>query len=639
MLPRIVARLVRDGVITAHVGNACLEASHRTPITAGHSLLKAWLEAESADRRVQSPWRVLQPPYAGLKPTTFRPDNLEVLLAGEQPEVARFLLEGFRDGFPLHRLGEWEAVHYDNGPFTDPQAAAAYDALNEAEGPSGHGYTCPCPPEITKLQCDPSFMVKKMASGQHKGGFRRVNHKSKFSDGHPSVNEGIPDHLGEIEYPDVSDMTTEIRRFQRRGATAPEVGKADCARAFRLYPMAPADYGSLGFTDRQGVRHIDSRLSMGLKQGSRLFSSLSMTVGWLLRHVFGIVCVVYIDDFGFVSFDHEESRVAVSAALLLFRLLGIPIADKTEWGQSAMVFLGKLIDIPAGTIGFHATKERRILDLIAAWEDPARVTCTISELETLSGVLCDAVAVVPQGRLFLRRIFALLGYARSRERDLPAARSRFLRIPVSGGLRADLHWWATFLPLLNGKRPFIDKDAPLRVRVPSDHLESSDASDLAVAGVEHTLGEFYRLDFLGVLEAYDKVKASIALREMLAICISAGLWGPCWANRHVILLCDNKSDVDSVRRMGNANSHVEHLLRVFACLALIHNFSFEIEWLPSAANVEADAATRVPLSVFMQQCSHLRPREVSWLPPLPTDKWEQPMVERARESFLQRSLQ
>ena len=63
----------------------------------------------------------------------------------------------------------------------------------------------------------------------------------------------------------------------------------------------------------------------------------------------------------------------------------------------------------------------------------------LSELQSLGGSLCFACKTVPQGKLFLRRIFGQMAYI---ERKMHHSSP----LKLSEEFRKDIKWWVMFLP-------------------------------------------------------------------------------------------------------------------------------------------------------------------------------------------------
>ena len=135
IIPRILETLLADGVIGADTREGCMELFRQGKVSAAaHATFSAWLAAEDAGRRVKSDLRVMQPGIPGLQPSTFRPDNLAVIMGAEQAEVTAYLLDGFCNGFPLHRTSDWTTVVHPSS-----QPATAESTPSQKRGsPSQH---------------------------------------------------------------------------------------------------------------------------------------------------------------------------------------------------------------------------------------------------------------------------------------------------------------------------------------------------------------------------------------------------------------------------------------------------------------------------------------------------------------------
>ena len=76
-------------------------------------------------------------------------------------------------------------------------------------------------------------------------------------------------------------------------------------------------------------------------------------------------------------------------------------ADKTEGPCQSLTFLGIQLDTANMRVSVPATLER-IQQLLQTWA--GKTTATLTELQSLTGVLNDVCQVVRPGRTFLRRL-------------------------------------------------------------------------------------------------------------------------------------------------------------------------------------------------------------------------------------------
>jgi hypothetical protein len=617
---RLFSRLVDDGVFIAqsHIDEIARSFDSGDDLLACYLMFHYWLKADALGRRARSCASVLNPAsvlvpdpsaVAHLRPTSVRADVLDVLLLDEQREMKAFLLHGFEFGFSLSRSRQWSEVAFPNGPM--PSLEAMVELQSGIDDDFSRGLICareafPDAP----WQCSPIFMVEKST-----GGYRRINNFSKGCLRAFSVNDTIPDELGTISYASSEDLQRMILDLKAAGHASVWLGKSDIKSAFRLLPIRPADWCSLGFRDTRGAAWLETRLSFGLKQGPRLFSAFSNTVAWLLCH-YHVPCINMIDDFAFANAPFDRAVLAQKASGLVFALLGVPMAgDKEVLAVPRMVFLGIMHDTVSETISLPQERIVKLQLLVEGWL--ARTTATVADLQSLIGHLCFALRAVPQGRIFLRRCYATL--AAGLKRCISYAARHSLQIPLGAELLADLRWWARFLKVFNGTRSM---HSPCPDLLRAEHIWT-DASDLAASGVYK--GRYWRLPFVGRLSYLAPPHSSIAAREMFAICVSAKLWAEEFAGNHCVFHCDNKGDVDSFRRCCNANPLTLHFMRVLSYIAVLYDFTFEPQWLRSGDNVLADKVSRLSLSEIAQDIdlAGLQRVEVTWLPPHRLDpNWE-----------------
>ena len=254
-------------------------------------LLAEWKQADDAGRRMHNPPSVFQPDtalYPGLLPSSFRPDVLQLVCAGEQKETVDFLLDGFRNGFQLFELpAQIQSIEYKNMRPPNEEAEAAMRKCVSVE--SELGCIGRRPEHMKAFVCSPIFPVAKKKDGLPTGKFRQAHHLSRENEDHDSVNQFVKDEDAEIQYETVLDAvsaTFDLKHKWRAneapsdknsgtlgtdppsdhcmgedsepskgqakpvsGAREPDIRatKKDAARAFRIMPIDPRYYALLGF--------------------------------------------------------------------------------------------------------------------------------------------------------------------------------------------------------------------------------------------------------------------------------------------------------------------------------------------------------------------------------------------------------
>lgn len=166
--------------------------------------------------------------------------------------------------------------------------------------------------------------------------YRKCTDESRGDALHPSVNAGIDRSLCRIAYGTVNDLCQLACDFKHEGWPDPRGGKDDARDAYRLIPNRPSDYGSCGYSHR-GTIYVDARLCFGRSSACRIYSSLSMTNGWLMAQGFGCLNVVYLDDCGRIDRDAARSRMSREIYWGMCELLGILLSEPKSESQSRVM--------------------------------------------------------------------------------------------------------------------------------------------------------------------------------------------------------------------------------------------------------------------------------------------------------------
>ena len=208
--------------------------------------------------------------------------------------------------------------------------------------------------EISKnrLQCYPDAMTLPAhftasplgLTDKSDGSKRRIHHLSFPVNDPSSINSGISDEYGAINYSRITEAITAVQRHGRGCLLI----KRDFENAFRHIPIAPVDTPLLSFEWR-GKYYAERFLPFRLRTAPYLFNLFAETFHWVLQedlqreHISADI-VHYLDDF-LAIIPPEESPVLYSRRFAeLSDEVGLAIKESKSEQGTTVSFAGVEID-------------------------------------------------------------------------------------------------------------------------------------------------------------------------------------------------------------------------------------------------------------------------------------------------------
>ena len=248
--------------------------------------------------------------------------------------------------------------------------------------------------------------------------------------------------------------------------------------------------------------------------------------------------------------------------------------------MTCLTFLGIEIDSVAWQIRLPKKELEGLLSTVQVWmrgsnQPIPRYSSTKRELLSLVGLLSHVASVVHPGRAFL---WSLIDAASS-------VKELEYRVHLNFAARADIAWWYTFIRIWNVV-------SILQLSMVSLPL-ISDASGCWGLGVIH--GNLW-FQVQWPPHWYDHC---IAAKELITIVMAVALWGPYWAGKRVVGLCDNSAVVAAVNKGSARDPSLSHLLRTLAFLVAVLDISLSACHIPGSENISADALSRDIACLFL----------------------------------------
>lgn len=518
------------------------------------------------DQHIQPPKQsLLRVPNSVITPVRTGP--LEKWLQGYDGTKANFLVNGFKFGFSIpfqgpriFRMSPNLQSAKENINILKAQIQIELDAGRVA-GPFDEK-------PFENIQISPLGLVPKKTQGQ----FRIIHHLS-YPDG-GSINSGIPPDLCSVRYQNIDTAAAIIKLFGK----GCHMAKTDIEQAYRIVPISPGDYDLLGFCI-DGKYYYDKSLPMGLSLSCNIFETFSSALQWIAEVKLGVSgCAHILDDFLFIAPSYYKTMSDLSTFLKLTNELGVPIkSDKTVLPCTTISFVGIELDSIKMEKRLPQDKLQKIRYTLDLFRHKKKVTLT--ELQSLIGLLSYACSVVSPGRPFLRRIIDLT----------VGLRKPYHKRRLNQEARADLNAWHVFVEDFNGKSLLL-----------SEQWESSEMLDLYTDASNVACGGYLGNEWFAQSWPVGWTSFHITIKELFPIVIAVELWAQKLKNRCIRFHSDNLSVVHIINKQSSKDKTIMVLLRRLVVQCLKHNIWFQAEHVPGLDNLFADHLSRLKIKEFLQ---------------------------------------
>lgn len=351
------------------------------------------------------------------------------------------------------------------------------------------------------------------------------------------------------------------------------MAKVDLKSAYRSVPISQHSQHFTGLKWNFGDKTVyfkDSKLPFGSKLAPGIFHRITQSVKRMMAKR-GFQCVVvYLDDFFILAPTRAACQHAQTVLIQLLRKLGFQISGKKVIDPTqCIIFLGVELDTVNMCLRLSEDKLLKIREELEEFSQRRRATK--HQLQSLTGKLNWAAAVVYGGRVFLRRVIDLTN----------TLQHKTDRVRLSSEMRQDIAWWLQFMQIFNGKSALLDKQPITAVH-----------ADACTAGCGGVYGHdwFYcnwELDWPQVVAMH------INYKELLAVVVAATRWAPLWHNRRIYIMSDNQAAVGMINRGTAKHPLAMQALRWLFWLSAIHNFHLTARYIPGVQNIAADSASRL----------------------------------------------
>ena len=428
-----------------------------------------------------------------------------------------------------------------------------------------------------------------------------------------SVNDGILDSEASISY-DFFQRAVEDLQAAGPGAL---MGKLDLLQAFRHIPVRLADRALLG-SNWQGSYYYSPVLTFGLRSAPYIFNLFAEALHWIIQRHIPARIRHYLDDYLTIYSPSTPPHIAL-AGMEWIQALGAQLGlffqeEKTVNPGTLLEFLGLELDSQLMEARLPADKLEFLRSELTSWL--SRRSCSLREIQELTGYLQFCSQVIPSSRAFIRRLIDF-------STTFPS-HSLQSRRHIPSSARADLKWWHSLAASWNGIQ-----------LIPSSRVVHDVYTD---ASGTKGIGGVFGLEWFASrvprrhrgFRPDGRPVRDIQFKELYAIVDAVLRWGNQWRGSHVVFHCDNQAVVAALNSLTNRSPPTMGLLRFFLGLAACLDFSFTSVWLSSANNALADAASRFDYKRLFGIAPDLRLQSSSKDPlipgiaPTPTTRRRQP---------------
>src|SRR5882724_6961759 len=404
-----------------------------------------------------------------------------------------------------------------------------------------------------------------------------------------SVNAETPDTEGEITY----EFFHEAMKALWEAGRGAMMEKLDLKDAYCHILVRSTDWHLLGF-HWLGKFYYPVVLMFSGKSAPYIFNLFAEGLHWIIQRHIPAAIWHYLDDFLSI-FKSSTPRSTADAAVEWIESLGNELGlsfqpQKTIRPCTVIEFLGLELDSDAMEARLPKDKLTYLREMLENWK--LRSTCSLKEVQELTGFLQFCAQVIPCARAFICR---LINFSTTFLSD-------FARRHIPAYARADLRWWSTYADSWNGVQI-------LEMTRPTIQIYT-DASGVKGLGGIHE-DRWFSTRCPRRFRNYD-----IQFKETYAVLQAILRWGHLWKHSHVVFNVDNTAVVHALSSGTNRNVRVMNMIRMVIMLAAQLDFSYSSSWLPSHENSLADSASRFEYNRLFSIAPSLRRKPCSPHPPL-----------------------
>ena len=502
--------------------------------------------------------------------TPVQPNKLKSLLKGYDPQLTKYITNGFTNGFRIH------AENITTYPRTLRNAKIAElhpEAVDNKLQKELQKGTIAGPfinPPFQDMIISPLSLRPK-----HDNSGWRLLHDLSYPYDETSVNSNIPEEYKHVKYSSIQDAITIIQQIGKSTFMA----KSDIASAFTLVPIHPYDHHLLGFQWKKQYYYYTT-LPQGAASSCFIFERISTALQWILQERLGVENVVhYLDDFLFLGRTKQQCLHSINIFQELCSQIGIPINHaKTEGPTTSLSFLGIQLDSIAFQAVLPQEKVLKYVNLMQSFLQ--RKTCTLHEMQQIIGSLQFTTSVVRPGRTFLRRLInATIGVNKP-----------YHHIHLTKSIKDDIQIWIQFLHYFNGTSFFIPT-VPIDAAVLNLHTDSCPQGFGGTFKTHYFLGKF----------PHTWSNFNICVLELYPILLALQLFHKEMSNTNLIIHSDNMAVVAVLTKKTTKQPQMLILLRRLVLHCLKHNILFTSKHISGKLNILPDALSRNTHTLQMLQ--------------------------------------
>ena len=307
-----------------------------------------------------------------------------------------------------------------------------------------------------------------------------------------------------------------------------------------------------------------------------------------------------MDDFFFAALWKFLCDGQLESFINVCQEISFPVAlDKTFWGTTQLVFLGLLLDSERQLVCVPAEKVSKALDMIDFFLDKNWKNATLLQLQQLCGYLNFLCRCILPGRAFLMRLYSLTTGPKLKPHH---------HIRIKEENRLDLGVWKEFLSSAVFSRSFMEIDP----------VQTSEIDMYSDASGKIGFGAYCQYDWMaGTWGDFLQFKPSIEYLELYAVTAGILQWIELFANRRVILFCDNMGVVHMINNPSFKCKNCMILIRLIMLHCMKVNVRVFAKYVNMKDNVLADSLSRADYTRFRKAGPHMCDK----LTPIPAAIW------------------